>query len=198
MTVGDDPRQLVVWASKGDQERIVAAMAKLEEAAGTSDQGMLRLHRVRPQVAANLGAFIVRSFPNMQLLTNRGDDEVLVWGAPHDQDRLAALIAQMERELGHDTKREMKTYELEDVSSDEARRVLDSVVGDLEYVDNGRTDQLVIWAGAADHEQVAQLLDEMKSVMAKPQETLQVHRYEKDDIDVAASRPRCLRTIRKT
>ena len=89
---------------------------------------MLQLHRVRPAVAAQVATFVARTLPNLQLLSGQGTDRLLVWGTPKDQERLAELIEQMNSELGLDSKREMKTYELEDVSATEARRVLDSAV----------------------------------------------------------------------
>lgn len=181
ITTGDDPRQIVVWATAEDQQRVAAALKKLEEAAGKNGDQILRLHRVRPAVAAQAGRFIARTLPNMQVLTGAGTDRILVWGTPADQERLATLLAQMETELGLDAERQMKTYELGDVSQDEARRVLDSAIGNLEYVEGEAPDQLVVWASAAAHEEVAKLIDELKSVVVAPEPKVVIYRLERAD-----------------
>ncbi len=126
ISAGVDPRQIVVWALPEDQERVKASLAKLEEAAGKDTQRVLQLHRVQPNVASQLGSFIARTLPDLQILSGQGTDRLLVWGTPQDQQRLQKLVSQMESELGLDEKRVMKTYELDDVPVAEARRVLDS------------------------------------------------------------------------
>ncbi len=181
---GVDPQQVVVWATAADHERVVAALAKLEEAAGGETERVLQLHRVRPAVAAQATAFIARTLPNVQLLSGQGTNQILVWGTPKDQQRLAKLIEQMESELGADADRKMITYELGDVDPAEARRVLDSAIGGLEYVSGKAADALVVWADEETHVAVAKLLDELKSVVATPRQTLKVYPFEVGELDV--------------
>ncbi len=185
ISAGVDPRQIVVWASPEDQERVKASLAKLEESAGGDGQRVLQLHRIRPAVGAQIATFIARTLPDLQLLSGQGTDRLLVWGTPKDQTRLQELIEQMDSELGLDQQREMKTYELGEVTPTEARRVLDSAIGQLEYVTSTATDRLVIWADAATHVEVAKLLEELKKAVATPQQMIKVHRFEADELDVA-------------
>ncbi len=185
ISAGVDPRQIVVYASAEDHERVKAALTKLDESAGGDGQRVLQLHRVRPAVATQIAAFIVRTLPDLQVLSGQGTDRILVWGTPKDQERLQELIEQMDSELGLDQKREMKTYELGDVTPTEARRVLDSAVGQLEYVTGTATDRLVIWADAATHAEVEKLLEELKKAVKTPQQMIKVHRFETDELEVA-------------
>ena len=158
------------------------------------------------RVASQVGAFIARTCPICKCSpvdsarstycpkylskcyrgTDRGTGSrsILVWGTPKDQERLAKLIEQMDSELGLNVEREMKTYDLGDVSSTEAMRVLDSAVGNLEYVSGSAPDRLVIWADAAAHAEVAKLIDELKEAVATPKQMIKVHRFDEDEMDV--------------
>ncbi len=181
---GVDPQQIVVWATDTDQQRIVAALAKLEEAAGGKTDRMLQMHRLHPSVAAQASVFIARTLPNLQVLSGQGTGRILVWGTPKDQQRLTQLIEQMEGELDADADRKMVTYEIGDVDPTEAKRVLDSAIGGLEYVAGKTPDVMVIWADAATQTRVAKLLDELKSVVATPRQTLKVYPFEVGEMDV--------------
>ncbi|MFO7901534.1 MAG: secretin N-terminal domain-containing protein, partial [Pirellulaceae bacterium] len=184
ITAGAGPREIVVWATSKDHEQIRAALDKLEEDASEEGGRALKLHRISPGMAEDVGNAIEVTLPNLQILSGEGTDRLLVWGTSKDHERLDQLIQQLEGEMGLDGERKMKRYELGDVSADDAEELLNDAIGDLEYLPGGDEDELVIRAGEATHRRIATLLDELREVVASPEEVLRVHQFDEDKLDV--------------
>ena len=185
MSVGAVPEQIVVWASSEDHQRVQAALQKLEETGGADASRELRVHRIRKAASTQATSIITTTLPDLQVLAGQGTDQLLIWGSPKDHARLDELIKQIEKELRLDVERELKTFELENVDPAEARRVLDSAVGNLEYVTTTVPGRLVIRAEPAAFEQVEKVLAELKLAVAAPEQVVRVHRYDPDELSVA-------------
>ena len=185
LSVGAVPDQIVVWGSEEDHKRVKAAIEKLEQSAGAEGANELRVHRIKKAAALQATSIIAKTLPNLQVLAGQGTEQLLIWGSAKDHELLQELIQQLEKELKLDVEREMKTFELDDVDPAEARRVLDSAVGDLEYVVSTLPGRLVIWAEPAKHADVEKVLDELKKAVTAPEQIVKVHKYDVDQLSVS-------------
>ena len=94
------------------------------------------------------------------------------------------LIQKLETEMGVDAERTIKSYDLGDATADDAKQLLEDAFGDLEFLSGGAPDKLVIRADEAAHAKIAQLIEELKEVVAVPEETIKVYPFEEDELDV--------------
>lgn len=182
---GAVPEQIVVLGNDEDQERVRAALAKLEETGGADTTRELRVHRIHKTASTQAATVIATALPEAQVLGGQGTDQLLIWATPKNHDKLDEIIKQVEQELRLDVERELKTFELKNVDPTEARRVLDAALGGLEYVTTTVPGRLVVRADPKMFPEVEKVLEELNQAVATPDQVVRVHRYDPDELNVS-------------
>ena len=95
--------------------------------------------------------------PSIEILDNKNPDQLLTRATAEDHQVLQTMIRQLEQEISQSKPRHLIAYPLVKLSESLATEALNSRFTDLNFVDDGDSQQLLVWA-LENQPRVAQLL----------------------------------------
>ena len=188
VSLGTDPQQLVVWARPADHERIgqlvdeIAAAATEGEAARTA-----RVYTLESLTATAATTFLTQVVPQAQLSPGSEPDQLIAWARPADHEKIATTLEAIDVEGAEET--EVVVYTLEGMSASAAYYVLNfltTAVPQARFVQGVEPGQLVAWAKPKDHDEIAQLVEQLTKE-APPEKAPMVAVYTLQSITAASA-----------
>ena len=163
---GTDPRQLIVWATPEDHEKIKIAVAELAKSDTPPTMAIYTLANV---TAAAAMPVVRQALPQVQVTQGTNPNQLVVWANPADHAKVKAVIDKLSAEEPAETAPTMVVYTLANVTAAAAMPVVRQAVPDVQLSPGANPNQLVVWARPADHAKVKAAIDKLSE--AEPAET---------------------------
>ncbi|HUT95740.1 MAG TPA: hypothetical protein VMY37_40165, partial [Thermoguttaceae bacterium] len=164
VSLGSDPQQLVVWARPADHEQIQQMVDEVVAAAGEGEAARIaQVYTLESLTATTAMSFLRQVVPLAQLSQGSQADQLIAWARPKDHDRIASTLKQIDVEGPEDAA--AVVYTLEGVSSYGAASYvvsfLTNAIPEARFLQGARPSQVVAWARPKDHEEIAELIDDL-------------------------------------
>ena len=160
LSVGSNAGQLVAWARPKDQETIKSALAKLTEADAAPTAPTMEIYELESGDAVSAMSVLAKVVPEAELSVGQSADQLVAWARPADHEKIKTAVAKLDAAGPKPT---MKIYTLEKLEALSVTQMLKSIVPDAECTIGGDSRQLIVWASAKDHEEVAKAIEEMSA-----------------------------------
>ncbi len=174
VTANPNTDSLLVWANVDDHEQIGKMIETLQVPEGDRPQPVVhRLEFITPAVAV---ATLRPLFPQAQLQSEPQNQSVVVVANQRDQEAIRATLAQLDINQ-RDDRRQLVAYPLDGADAASAFTLLQTAFVDARVTLNPKTDSLLVWADAEDHEQIGKMIETLQvPTEDRPQPV--VHRLE--------------------
>ena len=158
--------RLTVVAKPEDQEKVAAAIAKIEEA--SADKAELRFLPIKEELPADVMKLLATLAPKAQITADTANDRLMVIATPEDHQKIADTLAKVE-EAGT-TEEELRFHDLEEKLPANVLKLLAEVAPKAQITEDTQNDRLMVWATAEDQEKIAATLAKVvEAGAAKPE-----------------------------
>lgn len=176
VSVGADPRQLVVWALPADHEKVKSVVDQLGKSSPAEKMVVYDLEKVSVPAAIEI---IRQAVPQVRLAAGATPNKLVAWAKPADHEKIAAAIAEISKEESPETAAILKTYTLETAAPAAVIPVLTQVVPQARVTQGADPQQLIVFARPDDHKKVEEAIEQLsKSEAAQPALALKVYTIE--------------------
>ncbi|MBN2476468.1 MAG: hypothetical protein JXB62_17775 [Pirellulales bacterium] len=155
LAAGDDPSQLIAWATPADHQEIKSAIEKLDVEEVPDQAATVTVYSLKSTTATEALAVLAPIVPNAKLNPGADPGQFVAWARPADHAKIKQTLAQLD---AGETAAAMQAYTLQSTTAEDAIAVLAAVVPNATL--NAGTDpsQLIAWARPTDHEKIKQTL----------------------------------------
>lgn len=147
---------LLVWAKADEHQRIAEMMETLQLPEDDRPTPIVhRLEYITPAVAVTA---LQPLFPQAQLQQEPQNQSVVVVARSADHEAIRKALEQLDvKHQGND--RELVAYQLHGAEPSSALGMLQTAFADARIVSDPKTNSLLVWARADDHESIRQMFD---------------------------------------
>ena len=188
VSLGSDPQQLVVFARPADHDAVrqmideIAAAAEAEMEA--REAVVYTLDSLTPSTAMT---FLREVTPRAQLSLGSQPDQLIGWASPEDHEAIRSMLDEIDVKGTEDT--EVIVYTLDNMSATGAYYVtqfLTNAVPGARFVSGTQPGQLVAWAEPEEHEEIAELIEQL-TAKAPPEKAPKAVVYNLQSITAAGA-----------
>ncbi|NQT12986.1 MAG: hypothetical protein HQ582_09560, partial [Planctomycetes bacterium] len=166
-THGAQANQLVAWATPKVQEEIADLIDQLTREPPPEKAAKVVVYSLKSISAASAVPILQTAVPGATLTPDTANPQKLTaWARPSDQEMIAGILEEIDREGDQATTSKAKVYAVEGMSATTAMTILSTTVPQARITVGTDPQQLVVWARPADHEAVRQLVEEISAAAA--------------------------------
>jgi len=179
---------LLVWAKADEHKKIQEMIESLRLPEDDRPRAVVyRLEHITPAVA--VGA-LRPLFPQTQLQSEPQIQSVVVVANKLDQEAIRATLEQLDTKPRDNDPRTLVVYSLDGADAASALTLLQTAFVEARVTSNPKTDSLLVWAKADEHEQIQKMIESLR-LPADDRPGPVVHRLEyiTPAVAVAALRP---------
>jgi type II secretory pathway component GspD/PulD (secretin) len=187
------PGELAVWARPEEHQLLDQIIRQLQQPAQAERPYQLIVHPITSADPNSVASMLEKLFPDAQVVVDTKARRVMIW-APSSAE---AQIRQALRELDSGTpgqwQEQLKVYPVTKADVQVAMQVLKERVPEARITPDLKANTLLVWAVAADHEQVAKILEQLEAgVEERYRHRLEVYPPGKLDLTALSSLLRVL------
>ncbi|GEM_PF-1456151 len=190
-TAGVVPGQVIAWARPKEHEKIAELIEKVEGGEGLGP--VAQVYDLGDTTATAVMGVVRQVVPTAIASTGKTPYELVVWARSSEQEMVKEIVDQMTAEAPPETAPKMVTYALDGPSPASVTVLIRQVVPQAITAAGADPYQLVVWARPADHEKIAELIDEL-SAEGPPGTMPSMEIYTLENIDSLSVRT-LLRTV---
>lgn len=157
-------KRLSVVATKADQAAVTATLAKLEESAPAAEKRTLKIHDVTVTQRTRFEevlAGLQQELPGLQVITDAEPDELAVWATPSQQEAVAQILAQLQRDVPPEQKRRLIVYPIRKTDPTGVSEVLTTLFPGAKITVDEKAGRLLIHARPAEHETIRSAIEQL-------------------------------------
>ena len=184
LTLAADGRQLTVVARVVDHTVVKRLVEQWRQIAGERGEAELKIHPLRYPLAATELATFQALVPGAQVTLAADSRQLRVVARTEDQDKVAALITQLEQAVELEEKPQLMVYPLRRPLSPNVLTTFTTLVPNAQVSVSADTRTLIAVARAADQAVIKKTLDQME-VSADRARDLRLEVYQVDGVSAA-------------
>ena len=157
-------KRLSVVATKADHVAVMATLAKLEESAPAAEKRTLKIHDVTVTQRTRFEevlAGLQQELPGLQVITDAEPDELAVWATPSQQEAVAQILAQLQRDVPPEQKRRLIVYPIRKTDPTGVSEVLTTLFPGAKITVDEKAGRLLIHARPAEHETIRSAIEQL-------------------------------------
>ena len=153
--------QLLVWAEQELQQQIETAVEQMDVEPSARNQNKMAYYRLGELDARDVLKMFQSLTPDMTIQSDRRTNSLIAWGNEKDHQTLANVVEQF-RTQGEAGERSVAVYQCGSRDPLDVRSLLVQLVPDATVVHDRNTGVVMAWASAADHAEIAKVVDKVK------------------------------------
>ncbi|MGE0375007.1 MAG: secretin N-terminal domain-containing protein, partial [Planctomycetaceae bacterium] len=163
IVVDEAASQVSVNAVPADQDRAKAIIAQLEANQGPEKQPRLETYPAPRNSAAEVIATLQLVAPGSQLRINAASQQLQVWAAPQDQQKIRETLAQLGTSSRDGGQSQLEVYPVSGVAPQAAMTALTTVMPGIRVTVDAAGHKLIVVGSLAEHQAVARLIEQLQS-----------------------------------
>ncbi len=194
VSVGNDARQLVVFARPKEHEKVKVTLDQLAEKGPVESQPSIVVYSLGTAGAAQAIQILTPVVPQAKFTMSTDPTKLIAWAYPEDHALIKAAVDQIEADSWLDGNRIMSVYPMKPEDVKTLMDLIDPVVRQhAQFLADPERESLIVWADKRYNEAIKRTVEEFKQVVPEIVEpTAVVYRFEKADI---ATTYRILQTL---
>ncbi len=161
VSAGSEPEQLLVEATAADHERIAELMTQLESAASDGAR-RLQFYTVDPASLESTRITLTTIVPQVTLTPSTDNTRLIAHVTDQQHEQITAALEQLAAEQPFRSERILRFYSVP-VTGPNAASVLTRLVPSAVVSTGSRSGQLVVEATPAQHEEIARVVEQLKT-----------------------------------
>jgi S-ribosylhomocysteine lyase LuxS involved in autoinducer biosynthesis len=178
-SMGTDPGQLVAWASVRDHAEIDELIERLNAGPPPDKAPAIVVYALDFLDAAQVRTVLQAAVPNATLtLDPAAPQRLTAWATPDDHQTIETVLGQIDVEEAAKSDLTVVVYSLRDMNPRSVPyiwRFLASAVPSARLTPGAEPEQLVAWASARDHEQLAMLIEQLTTIPPEDEPSIAVY-----------------------
>lgn len=157
---------LTVLASAEEHDKIQAILEQFVAEAPAAREVVLEVYELTPELRAKVQAalaVLTTELGDVRMFADEDSGNLVVWANPEQHARIAATIAELDRDVPADQKPHLATYHLELADPTAVMSVLQTLLPEVRFVLEPKSKQIVAWATPTQHELIATTIQQMDS-----------------------------------
>ncbi len=179
-------RSVVVWGTAGEQARIADALEQLAAVAVAQAMNIRAYDLARP-VTRDIADMLQSLSPTAKVSLSSDARQVVILATPQDHPMFAAVIEDLQSAPDRRENLQLKAYSAESIVISAAEPVIRDALPLCRIVAQPDPERLLIWATAAEHEQIATIVDDLTQQILAPGEPQSIRIYPLNGIDYATA-----------
>ncbi|MBN2295902.1 MAG: hypothetical protein JXM70_25955, partial [Pirellulales bacterium] len=166
-----DGKRLMIIADEELQNRIKAAIMRIEDTIPIAEPKKLATYSVTPAEKARFTAIIPTltvEMPGISMVTDSEPGVLTIWATPTQHVLLADIIKQLKLDVPEDRKHSFVGYTIANADPAVVLQTLTGLLPNAKLSVDPRAKRLLAWCSSEDHEKIKQALEQMDS--GKPED----------------------------
>jgi len=177
-TAGDDPSQIVAWASPADHAVIQGVVEKVDVARPADSAAKATVYTLESTSAAGAVEFLQTAVPEAVFSLGADPQKFIAWARPADHATIGGIVEKIDVAEPADTASTAVVYTLETISTASALPVLKTAVPQAAFASGDDPRQLIAWARPAGHAVIKNAIEQMNRVRAEETGKVVTYRLE--------------------
>ncbi len=153
--------QLIVWAVPEDQAAIKATIDKLTAPEPEETAKKAVVYKLKSITASGALSVLNRGFPNVVFSSGTDPYELVAMARPAEHRMIEQAIAELAKDVPEAEKRTPATYTVGSRTASSFIQSLSQAYPQAQFTPGTEAGQLVVWATALDHPEIAKTIDEL-------------------------------------
>ncbi len=163
ITYDRDARQLMVIATAGEHAIIEKNLKQIQDAAATEAKTELKVYDITSTDMSTVQTVLTDRYPDIRIQLDAKNDRMFITAMPDQHEGIAAAIETMDSDAGNGNKEKTVAYTVHEVDAATAIRILQSLVGDMQFHADATGNKIVAFGRDRDHQIVAEAIEQMEA-----------------------------------
>lgn len=165
----DDAAAMTIWARPTEQIKIAELVKQLAHDAAPDEQMQLATYVCAAADPTTITEFIGKLFPDAKFVVDAKTRRIMIWARPADHERIKLGLEQ----LGaggkpDDFQQHFQAYPLSKIAPETVVPLLQQNIPTARILADAKSGRILVWADKADHEQIAEAIDQLQSAPDDP------------------------------
>ena len=172
-TTGDNPRQLIAWATAEDHATIKETLSAVDVEGPADDEAVAAAYTLEgasSKTSIYALKLLQSAVPEAKISVGTDPTQLIVWARPDDQEVIQTLVEQLSGQGSPETAPRLEIYDLGARTTVAVTSLLRSAVPDANLTAGDDPHQLIAWARPAEQEVIRAVIDKLLAV--DPEESL--------------------------
>ena len=158
-----DRERVMIWGTAEEHSKMAEALSALQGDDPTRYKDVSAAYTVNRSDASTVVKLMRDLVPNARLVADDRSNKILVTAPLSEQQRIKAMIDQLDSEPGEADANVVKTYSTKSLAPSTVIRLLQPTFPEMRMTPNNRRNELATVGSNRDHERLKQAIDQLES-----------------------------------
>ncbi len=166
VSTASDNRQLFVWATASEHDRVRETLKTLSLDKDTKVARQFKAYQLNPRISDTVSAILAEVAPDARIASQTAS-QITVWALPEDHLQIASLLEKVTAEIDVEPV-SVRAYTLQNASGSDLIELLSGELSaGAETAVSNDGERLIVRATSAEHERLAQLIPDLIGQLGK-------------------------------
>jgi type II secretory pathway component GspD/PulD (secretin) len=157
------PREMTVWAKPSQQDIVTEVLAQLQRDVPPEQKPKLIVYPIRKVDPNSVSTVLAELFPDAKITVDTVAGRLLINARPQLHETIKSAIEQLDSDVDGDTEIKLMVYPVKGIDPANAMQLLTSEVPRATVIHDTTGQTLIVRARLSQQQQVAELLDALRS-----------------------------------